>query len=172
MADRDWTDLVVGGDDTAYQVERTEELRRAVAALAGQARRQLDILTPDLEPAIYDATDFLDALRQLAIASRRTHLRVLVGDSESAVKRGHRIIELGRRLTTAIDIYRPAPGTEFGSEGFLLVDDRGLMWRANADRPEASVCFNDPMTVRRLRSRFDELWQEAQPDPELRRLHL
>jgi hypothetical protein len=46
------------------------------------------------------------------------------------------------------------------------------MWRANAERSQGRVCFNDPMSVRRLRSRFDDLWQEAQPDPELRRLHL
>lgn len=172
MTQRDWHQIGLGADDRWLTVDDTREVSRAVAALAAQARRRLDILTPDLERGIYDNADFLNAVRGLVTSSSRTAVRVLVGDSERAVKRGHRVIELARTLTTSIDLHRPGPTSDTGSEGFLLVDDRGVVWRADSERADASVCFDAPVSVRRLRSRFDELWEDSQPDPELRRLHI
>jgi len=172
MADPDWSTLELGADNTTYQLDTTGALQQSVAALAGQARRRIDVLTPDLEASLYDSAEFLTAVRSLATRGSRTHVRFLVGDSERAIKRGHRLIELARSLTTAIDFKRPGPASEIGRSCYLLADDRGLMWQADAGQLDATVSFNDPVKVKRLRSQFDELWEEGEPDPELRRLHL
>jgi hypothetical protein len=172
MPHPDWSRLRLGDDEQTYEVDDSQALCDAVAALAGQARRRIDVLTPDLEATLYDTPDFLEAVRSLAIASSRTHLRFLVGDSQHAVKNGHRLIELARRLSTPIDLKQPGPATELGSEAFLLADDRGVFWRADVDKPRAHVCFNDPIGTKRLRQRFEQLWEESLPDPEMRRLHV
>lgn len=172
MTDSGWSDMQLGADDAMHEVTGSDALQQAVAAMAGQARRQIDILTPDMEATLYDTADFLGALRRLAVDSTKTHVRILIADSERAVKRGHRLIEMARRLSTAIDLHQPGPESQIGREAFLLVDDRGLFWRADADELRASVSFNDPMGVRRLRAQFDGLWEESHPDPELRRLHV
>ncbi len=168
----DWSSLSLGSDEQVYEVDDSQALRDAVAALAAQARRRIEVLTPDLEATLYDTPDFLEAVRDLAIASSRTHLRFLVGDSQRAVKQGHRLIELARRLSTPVDLNQPGPTAELGSEAFLLADGRGLYWRADTDSTRAIVCFNDPSGTRRLRHRFDQLWEESRPDPEMRRLHV
>ena len=49
------------------------------------ARRQIELFSPDLEPAIYDQTAFIDALTQLTISSPRARVRILVKDFERTV---------------------------------------------------------------------------------------
>ena len=46
--------LVLGESDLAFQVERAEELRVVMLALARQGRRTLDIVTRHLDPALLD----------------------------------------------------------------------------------------------------------------------
>lgn len=172
MAAVEWDELTLGVDSDHRSVERIADRRAAAAALAGQARRCLDILSPDLEASVYDHDAFLDAVRRLATRSPRTRIRCLVLDSHRAVRRGHRLIELARQLTSAIDLHRPGGAGEPPREAFLLADDRGFIHRVTADTAEALIGFNDPLRVRALRGRFDALWEESTPDPEMRRLHL
>ncbi|MBK1731681.1 hypothetical protein [Thiococcus pfennigii] len=169
----DFVDCVLGEDAGTVRCATVGAAARAVAAMAAQARRELTLLTPDLEPALYDQPAFLEALRRLALA-RAGHrpVRILLVDVEAAVRRSPRLVELARRLTSAVQI-AGVPG-EFAEscDAYLLVDDDGYCLRRRAAPSPWLVDFANPATVRPLRAEFDRLWEQADTPPELRRLHL
>jgi len=162
----------LGRTDTRFRVETREDNRRAAVALISGVQRMVDILTPDLEPHIYDQADFLDSLTRPQLGQCRAKLRVLVRDSQRAVKDGHRLIELTRQLSSYMQIRKVARDYADFTQAFLLADNYGVLRRPLAERFEGSVCFKDPLEVRRLRRLFDEIWDRSEPDPDLRRLHL
>jgi len=162
----------LGQTDTRFRIETREDTRRAVVALISDVQRTVDILTPDLEPHIYDQADFLDTLTRPALGQCRAKLRVLVRDPQRAVKDGHRLIELTRRLSSYMQIRKVHGDYADFTQAFLLADSYGVMHRTLAERFEGTVCFKDPLEVKRLRKLFDEIWDRSEPDPELRRLHL
>lgn len=140
--------------------------------MAAQACRALDIVTADLEPAIYDQRDLLDAVQRLALASPRTRVRILVRNPQPAVTRGHRLLELARRLPSSIEIRVPALEHADYAAAFFVADATGVVYRVQAERYEATVNFHDPRQARQLLHEVDEMWQVAKPDPNLRRLPL
>ena len=60
------------------------------------------IFSRDLDPPIFDQKELLDSLAALVTRHSEIKVRVLVQDIERVIKRGHRLIELSRRLTSAI----------------------------------------------------------------------
>ncbi|WJW74404.1 hypothetical protein QVG61_07715 [Thiohalobacter sp. IOR34] len=149
-----------------------DDNRAAVLALAGQARRRIDIFTQDLEPALYDCGEFIEVLTRLVLGSRQARVRILAVDLSRAVREGHRLIEFCRRLSSYAAIQRCHEDDRERSDAFLLADDHGLLHRRLASRPEGLVDFDAPAEVRRLRSEFETLWARSAPEPDLRRLHL
>ncbi|MEE4186632.1 MAG: hypothetical protein V2J12_12770, partial [Gammaproteobacteria bacterium] len=55
-----------------------EEVHAATVAIASAAERSITILTPDLEPALYEHEDFLEAIKRLVLARSYSRVRVLV----------------------------------------------------------------------------------------------
>lgn len=149
-----------------------EELRSASRALAARARREIRILTRDLDPGLYDDAQFLATLRDLAMATRRLAVRVLVFDPGPAVRRGHRLIELARRHSSFIAIRRVPASEQDRTDAFLLADERGYVFRPFSDLWEGTADDEDPITVRRLGAELERIWELAEEDVELRRLFL
>ena len=152
-------------------------IRDAQTALAAAARRELLLLTPDLEPACFDQRAFLDAVRALALARcGQQPVRVLCGEPGPALRRGHRLIELARRLPSAIEI-KVLPETtgaiaEAPGDRVLIADARGYCLRRAANPTRAEVAGDHGAVARQQRRRFDDLWQQAVPSMGLRRLSL
>ena len=154
------------------ELTSSEDNRQAAVQLASQARRSLALFTRDLDPAIYDTQEFIAAVQQLALRSRYTRIRIVVIDPVAAVKDGHRLIELARRLSTYIEIRRPSEDHAKLPDSFLISDDTGLLYRPLANRYEGFADPYNPFEARnRLRS-FDEIWEQAEPEQEFRRLSL
>lgn len=162
----------LGASAGEFALSTREDNRQAVAHLATQARRHIALFTPDLELNLYDQTPFIDALTQLAINNARAQIRVLIKDSQAAIKHGHRLIELSRRLSSYIEIRRVHSDYQDYNESFLLVDSYGLLHRLQANRFEGYISCKAALEVRRLQAYFDEVWNRSEPDIELRRLHL
>ena len=97
----------LGEDRGRIAISGKDEFRLACECLAQQARRHLDIFTHDLDAPLYDQKPFLDALKDLVTTSRHAQVRILLQDNNRAQKEGHRLIELARRLTSAVEIRRP-----------------------------------------------------------------
>jgi predicted GNAT family N-acyltransferase len=147
--------------------------REGVGRLAAQSQSELLISTPDLEPALYDRPIVLETMLRLAVhRGGRVPVRVLVMDAEQALKRGHRLIELSRRFSSAIQLRALPEDLVDGAEACLLADAVGYGLRPSADRDSLLLDFADSGQTRRLRRRFELLWQESRVHPGLRRLYL
>ncbi|WP_050756062.1 DUF7931 domain-containing protein [Nitrococcus mobilis] len=148
------------------------EVQQANVELTMNARRELHLYSPDLEPHLYDYPPFLSALRALAVSGGRARVHILVRDSTPAVSRGHRLIELARQLTSFIEIRRLAEDTRERLDAFLVVDRRAVVHRLYWMSYQGMASPDDPVLARALVKEFEALWETASSDPELRRLHL
>lgn len=170
---RDIDSRTLGRDAGLLRVDSTGLAAHAIGVMAAQARRELSILTPDLEPALYDQQPFLQAVRRLAV-ERAGHLpvRVLLIDAESAIRRGLRLVELARRLSSSVQIAVAPEELAEQCDAFLVADDAGYCLRRPADSGSALIDFANPSKVRLLRRDFKAVWDQAGAAMELRRLHL
>ena len=165
-------ELRLGATNLEFELERQAETCAAVQALAEQAQRTLLLHTEDLEPAIYDDSSFLDAVSRLARAHGQSRIWILVQDARRAVLHGHRLIETARRLSSSIQLRRPAAAYRNFHESFLLADGCGYLHRPIAARFEGTANFHDPAKVADWEKYFMEVWERSEPDEEVRRLYL
>ena len=171
--DLDIKTRLLGLTNGLLRIDNPAMLQLAVATMAVQARKELRLLTPDLEPFLYDRAPFLDNVKRLAVDRRgRLPVRILLIDAEPALHRGHRLIELSRKLSSAVQIH--AVPAEFAEQcdHYLLADDSGYCLRRFTAPTAALVDFNGAASVRRMQRGFEQLWAQGQVHSGLRRLHL
>ncbi len=157
----------------AYRVlTNSDQNRDAAQHLARGARKHLALFTRDLEPVIYDNQDFVTAVQQLALRSRNSYIRILVIDPTTAIKDGHRLIELGRRLSSFIEFRRPTPEQTKRSDTFMIIDETGLLYRPLTERYEGFADPDNAFEARLHLREFDAMWEQSEPEPEFRRLGL
>jgi len=164
--------LRLGETSLEFEVERLTEARAVAHALAAQAQRTLLLHTEDLEPAIYDDSAFLEAVSRLARALGPSRIWILIHDARKVVQHGHRLIEIARRLSSTIQLRRPAPQYRNYHESFLLVDGCGYLHRRIAARYEGTANFHDPGKVADLEKYFMEVWERSEADEEIKRLYI
>jgi len=145
-----------------------DETRDAAVAIAKAAKRTLSILTPDLEPGIYDHDDFLDVAKRLVLAKRYAKIRVLVTDPGRAIRNGNRFVGVARRLNTYIDLRNAHEDYRSHREALLIADDNALLYRIDAGRWEGIADSYDPVVTRRYLDFFDTIWNVSEPGPEFR----
>ncbi len=165
-------DAVLGETPGKTHLNSAEPCRQAALMLASQAQHSIYIFSHDLEPQIYNQTPFLEAVKELAIHCRQPCIRILLQDNEKAQKEGHRLLQLWRRLTSKIEIRRPHPDYIDHPESFLLADETGYLHHRFYTGYEATVDFNSPLEARRLSGFFKEVWEQSEPDSDLRDLHI
>lgn len=147
--------------------------RAAVALdLARQCGRQLRLCSPDLDHALFDNDAFAAALSELARRHRQSEVRMLVRDARPLVERGHRLVELARRLSSSVRIRLIDDRIDDGNESYLVADLRGVLCFDNREPEQAWADYNNQPLAESFRDRFDLLWERAAESPDLRALHL
>ena len=160
-------------DKSTRQILSTQdEFRTAVSGITGVADRALAILTPDLEPEIYDHDDFLESLKRFILARTFARVRVLISDPSRALKTGNRFVTMGRRLNSYIEFRHVKEEYRNHPEAFCIADDVAIAFRANGDKWEGMSDTAEPAMVRKYLDMFDELWVACEVETELRQLHL
>jgi len=143
-------------------------MRAAVDAVASSAQRLMSIYTPDLEPDLYDQNAFLEIVKRFVLARRFAKVRVLISDSNRLLRDNNRFIAMGRRLTSCIDI-RPVVGAiTQRAAGYLIADDRAIVYRVHADRWDGVADLNNPPVARQYLDEFDEIWHASAIDEHAR----
>ena len=168
----DFERLVLKEDTESVDIDSSEACRLAALSMARQAARSIEIASRQLDPEMYDSNDFCEALSRLVVSSRRTRVRALLHHVEPVVRRGHRLVTLAQRLSSYIEIRVPAPEFHEHNTAFMIADGAGVIHRLLSDRFEAGVSFNNPQLARELGRQFEDMWQTAVPDINLRRSHL
>ena len=159
-------------DSQTVAIDTSEECRLAALSMVRQAVRDIDIVSRQLDPKMYDNREFSAAVSQMIVGSRRARVRALLRDTDAVVKRGHRLVTLFQRLSSFIELRVPDREFDEYDAAFLIVDGVGVIHRTLSDRFEGTVNFNDPRMARELTRQFEEMWQTALPGAGLRRIHL
>lgn len=163
---------LLGETREILEVGTSEEVRRVTTALISQARYGVDIVTRDLDAAVYDDAELLERLKGFVLDRRRVKVRILLRDPGPALRAGHRLIPLARQLSSFFEIRVPAVQHRDFNQAFIVVDRAGYVHRELAERFDGTASFHDPMGAEALRRQFEEMWEPASASPDLRRLHL
>ena len=149
-----------------------EDTLAAAIEIAAVARRGLSILTPDLEPGVYDHERFLEIVKHLVLSKRFARVRVLISDPQRTIRLGNRLVGLGRRLNTYIEFRNVHGDYRDHREAFLLADDVALLYRINHARWEGIADTYEPAVARRYLNLFEEIWVASETSRELRQLRV
>ena len=148
-----------------------ESYGEKVLAVCCAARRQLRILSDDLDRAVYERPDLVDAVSKLA-RQRDSEVRILLRHVKPVVEEHHDLLALGRRLPSSIG-FRVLADDQGLDLGFMVVADGSAVthWpEPEIDRAYSSMNFQP--RARDLVERFDRLWGRARRDRRLRELNL
>lgn len=159
---------VLGTTRELQRFDSPAQARAHLLALLQQARRSLCIFTPDLEPWLYNHSLIQEACQAFLLAHPHNQLRILLRDSSRAVRDGHRLLALARRLSSNLHIRKLNPDHPAEEIAFALADDRGLLLRPELAQYAGYALYNDPGRARSRQSQFDQAWEYSLLDPNLR----
>jgi hypothetical protein len=163
---------VLGDESGVISLSNIEDFVLINQSIINQAHHSIRIFTQDFEHALYDRDDIVDAALKLARRHRSTCIEILVIDSSKAVKIGHRLVELAKRLSSSVFIRKVHADYDDNHESFLLVDGIGLVKRANTNAYKGTADFKAIPAAPQKARYFKEVWERSSEDPSLRRLAL
>jgi hypothetical protein len=155
--------FVLGETDIRVELTHLLMLQQAARLLLAQAKREVFIISPDLEHDRFDNDDFIGALSAFARSSRYTTTRILVADPSLAVSEGHRLVKLARKLSSLIEIKQLHEDDIDNSQGqtCLVADDIGLLRCTHRDPWQGSLLPKGTPYAQQARSRFLEWWERG-----------
>ncbi|MCW8931529.1 MAG: hypothetical protein OQL19_14980 [Gammaproteobacteria bacterium] len=168
----DLTSHILGKTDEHIEVDLRDDLKQLILSMTQQAKHRILIFTHDLDHNLFDTDELYDAIKTLAIENQRTHVHILVQDAKPMTKKGHRLLNLARRITSHMQIKITAREHKDIIETFIVFDDRAYIIQNHPERYEAEGNFYAPLKTRQLSEQFEELWNRGVIDSSLRRLSL
>ncbi len=163
---------ILGETNEEFLCISEEDNQRIAVAMIQQAELHLDILSRDFEPAVYDNHECCEVIEDLALRSRHSRIRILLHDARLVSQRGHLVLHLGKRLGSLMQFRSLAEIHKSTPDTFLIADGIGVMHRPYTDTLAATVNFKDRPKAKELSKLFDQLWEEAEPDPYTREMIL
>jgi hypothetical protein len=142
--------------------------RAHALALLQQAQRNLCLYSNDFEPWLYHHSSMQAACSAFLLANPRNQLRILLRDVTRAVKEGHRLLTLARKLPSNCQIRKLHPDYPSEEINFLLADNCGLLVRPEPSEFSGYACYQDRASARQRQAQFDQAWNTSLSDPDLR----
>ncbi|MFV2090073.1 MAG: hypothetical protein ACC642_05415, partial [Pseudomonadales bacterium] len=131
-------------------------------------RRTLRIFSQELDHTLFDRSETVAALSSFVRSGPPTRLLVLVHTSSAIVSRGHRLLELARRLDSKIEIRTVPSELAEDNHSCVIADEQGYFLLPDHREYQALANEYDPVQASRLAERFDYLWTRSNTDRELR----
>jgi hypothetical protein len=147
--------------ETLHVLSTLAEVRTATETVAAGGQRLISIMTPDLEPEIYDQAAFLEIIKRFVLGRSFAKVRVLLRDQARMGGGANRFIAMAHRLTSYLEIRMRAPQYRELTAAYCIADDRGIVYRVRADRAEGIAGFNNPPIARQYLQEFDAVWQAS-----------
>lgn len=145
---------------------------RYAVALCQQASRHICIQSPTLDFPAFDNSELVGALSALSRRSRQAQVRILINDTRAMLGRGHRLLQLARRLPSVLQIRKLAEHPQWNNETLVIRDRNGVLYKpGDSDHTAFFEPDSRASTVRHLEL-FDELWRYSVEEPELRALYI
>lgn len=164
--------FILGETDIRVELSHLVMLQNAAITLLAQSKREILIVTPDLEHARFDNDAFINALSAFSRSSRYTVTRLLIANPSMAVTEGHRLVKLARKLSSLIDI-RQLHDDDIDvsqAQAWIVADDIGLLRCTNRDPWQGSLLPKGTPYAQQARSRFMEWWERGTEIQDFREL--
>lgn len=146
--------------------------RRGIVEGVQWANRTIRIYSQYLDHVLFDDQAVVDALSSFVRRGPPATLKILVHTTNLVISRGHRLLELARRLDSKIEI-RLVPGElAEDSHSCVILDELAFLMLPDYRDYKAFSNRYDPAQADKLAARFDYLWRRSASDPELRALRL
>ncbi|WOJ94067.1 GNAT family N-acetyltransferase [Congregibacter variabilis] len=162
---RDW-------DEPVTQLRYPQPFAELVIAQATLARRELRILSPRLDPRVFDNEDLESAIRSFLRGGSLCNVQILVQDARAIVQRGHRLLALSRRLPSRVEIRRLAEHPQWNGETLVMRDRGSLLEMPGTDTDYGFYRPKDRARTEAAINHFAELWRLGHVDPEFRALSI
>ena len=135
-------------------------------------QRMIRIYSQELDHTLFDRTAVVEALSEFVRRGPPARLHILIHGNSSLISRGHRLIELARRLDSKIEIRCVPAELAEDRHSCVISDEQGYFLMP--DHTELQVLANAyyPVQASRLAERFEYLWNRSETDPEFRVLRL
>ena len=158
-------------DEHRFALTRYSEYAAHVSAMTIRCGRKINIFSQDFDTEFLDNDQVSDALRTFVVENNRAaRVRLLIQRPENAIRQGHKLVELARKLTSFLEIRRPASQHAAIADAYLTFDNNSYLYRELGNRPEGSGCYQNSLRTLELNRKFDEIWAMSEPEPEFRRL--
>ncbi len=136
------------------------------------AARNLQIYSQHLDHSIFDNLQIVEDLSRFIRRGPPITLQILLHSSQLVVSRGHRLLELARRIGSKIEIRSVSSELAHDEHTCALWDNRGYWLLPDYREYEGMANLYDPVRTHKLAERFTYLWSHSSSDPELRLLRL
>lgn len=150
--------------ETLHVLSTFDEVRAATETVAASGQRLISIMTPDLEPEIFDQPALLEVIKRFVLGHSFAKVRVLMRDQARLGNGANRFVAMAHRLTSYLEIRIRAPQYKDMTAGYCIADDRAIVYRPRADRPDGLAGFNNPKVARQYLQEFDAVWLASAPE--------
>jgi hypothetical protein len=147
--------------ETLHVLSTLDEVRTATETVAGSGQRLISIMTPDLEPEIYDQAAFLEIIKRFVLGRSFAKVRVLLRDQARMGNGANRFVAMAHRLTSYLEIRVRAVQYRELTAAYCIADDKAIVYRVRADRAEGIAGLNNPPIARQYLQEFDAIWQAS-----------
>lgn len=161
-----------GIDPTHRHPDTRDELRTAQLDVVRSAQRELRILAPALDAALFNGSAMTEALGRFIAGHSRNRMRVVVEDTEHMLQTCTRFVELVRRFSDLLLVRRLGEPHRGLTEMFVLADDHSCLYQQDLGVVDALLDLHTPRAVGPLASRFEDIWSAAEPVPGLHTFRL
>jgi hypothetical protein len=144
--------------ETLHVLSNFDEIRTATETVAASGQRLISIMTPDLEPEIFDQPALLEVIKRFVLGHSFAKVRVLMRDQARLSNGANRFVAMAHRLTSYLEIRIRAPEYRNLTAAYCIADDRAIVYRPRADRAEGLAGFNTPKVARQYLQEFDTFW--------------
>lgn len=156
-----------------YLLEDAEAFAKHAKQMVEQSSREVCILSTNLDPLLFDQDDFADRLSKLARSDRHARVRILVKDIRPMLDRGHKLLNLSRRLSSKVHIHRLLTDPEDNCHSYLLGDREHLLYMHEDGVYHGFADYQAAPKLRQFLEDFNHLWeQHSELSPDLRRMYL
>lgn len=154
--------------DTRHRHPETREaLRAAALQLVQTAHHELVVAAPALDATLWNSAAMGQALGHFISSHHRNRIRIVVEDSEHLLTTCVRIVELARRLSDLVLIRRLGEPHRGLSQMFAVADRSSCLLQMDIGIIDATLDLDTARLAAPLASRFDEIWEAADPLPGL-----
>jgi predicted GNAT family N-acyltransferase len=150
-----------------------DEARAAVLQVLSSARREVALLTRDLDPDVFEHAEVIEAMKRIAFSGANARIRILVQDPTRAITESPRMIALAQRLSSVFAFRMPVEEVDRRYAGSYVVNDHNAYFeRPLAIRFDGEGDMHAPARAAQFLSSFNAIWERSEPAIEMRRLEL